>query len=276
MPVRDNLWLLLLAIVLSMASYRARREPHPALEAAIGDHRRRRRRATVARDRPRPYLGDQGRIGPDAATSRSPRTQCRRRSSHEVAAAKSITIVPDTDRSRIAQAADDWGGDDEPASCAAGMTQSTERSVHTRRHTRSSAPDCLRGLSCPHVAARLRVHRDTCAHETSRARKAGLPCVVDHRRQPSWKSEVPQTPTLPATTGTSGQYRRSTACRRASWSSLRTARTPHPGPYPLPPSNGATGLRRFSKRYPVHELRRSFSAISRCRPSRHRRACRSI
>ena len=140
LPFRDNLWLVLLAIVISMASYRVVENPirHWKLPprttvAAAGSCR-----GGGALDRRRPLPGDRRRIGLRRRCHPSPPHPNVAAVLHEVAAAKSITTVPDTIDPSLAQAGGDWGGGDEPASCSAGPTQSTQSlcilgDTHARR-----------------------------------------------------------------------------------------------------------------------------------------------
>jgi peptidoglycan/LPS O-acetylase OafA/YrhL len=136
LPFRDNLWLILLAIVISMASYRLVENPirHWKLPS----------RTTVAAGVATALatvlvltLVISVESASDAVSSVTAAPNAAA-VLHEVAAAKSITTVPNTIDPGLAQASTDWGGDDEPASCSADETQSTESlcilgDIHGRR-----------------------------------------------------------------------------------------------------------------------------------------------
>ena len=108
LPVWDNLWLLLLAIVISMASYRLVENPirHWKLPSrttvAAG-------LATVVATVLVLSLVISVESDSNAVTTVTPAPNVAA-VLHEVAAAKSITTVPDTIEPGLAQAASDWGG----------------------------------------------------------------------------------------------------------------------------------------------------------------------
>jgi peptidoglycan/LPS O-acetylase OafA/YrhL len=125
LPFRDNLWLVLLAIAISMASFRLVENPIR--------HWRLPSRTTVA--------GGVAMVvttvvvltlliavesTPDSASGLAAAPNARAVLG-EVAAAKNIHTVPDTIDPGLTQAATDYGGVDEPAGCAADPTQSTQR-----------------------------------------------------------------------------------------------------------------------------------------------------
>ena len=136
LPFRDNLWLVLLAIVISMASYRVVENPirhwklPPRTTVAAGVAAA---LSTVV------VLSLVIVVESDSdAVATIPPAPNVAAVLHEVAAAKSITTVPDTIDPSLAQAGGDWGGGDEPASCSAGPTQSTQSlcilgDTHARR-----------------------------------------------------------------------------------------------------------------------------------------------
>jgi peptidoglycan/LPS O-acetylase OafA/YrhL len=121
----DNLLLILLAIVVSMASYSFVENPirHAKLPS----------RTTVAAGLATVLatvliltlvVSAESTPGPAAGVKAAPDVQAVL---HEVAAAKSITKVPDTIDPGLAQAASDYGGNDEASSCSADATQSSEQ-----------------------------------------------------------------------------------------------------------------------------------------------------
>ena len=136
LPLGDNLLLILLAIVISMASYRLVENPvrHWNLPSTT----------TVAAGVTTVVatvliltlvIGLESTSAVASGLRAAPNVQAVLR---EVSAAKSITKVPDAITPGLAQASSDYGGTGEDSSCAADETQSTERlcflgDVHARR-----------------------------------------------------------------------------------------------------------------------------------------------
>ena len=136
LPLRDNLGLILLAIVISMVSYRLVENPirHWKLPS----------RTTVAAGIATVLatlailslvIGLESTPGAASGIPAAPNLPAVL---HEVAAAKSITTVPATIDPGLAQASSDYGGVAEDGSCAAGVSQSTEKlcflgDVHAHR-----------------------------------------------------------------------------------------------------------------------------------------------
>ena len=136
LPIRENLLLIVLAIVISMASYRFVENPirHWKLPS----------RTTVAAGLALVVatvtilsllIVVESTSG---SASGLPAAHNVQGVTHEVAAAKSITKVPDNLDPGLSQAAADYGGTAEPSSCSADATQSSEQlcflgDVHARR-----------------------------------------------------------------------------------------------------------------------------------------------
>ena len=136
LPLRDNLGLILFAIVVSMASYRLVENPirHwklPSWTTVAGGI------TTVLATLAILSLVIGLESTPGAASG-IPAAPNLRAVLHEVAAAKSITTVPAAIDPGLAQASSDYGGDAEDGACQADLTQSNEKlcilgDVHARR-----------------------------------------------------------------------------------------------------------------------------------------------
>ena len=136
LPVRDNLWLLLLAVVISMASHRLVENPVRHWRLPSG--------TTVVAGAATVVatvlilsvvIGTESNPGAATGLPAAPNALAVLR---EVAASKTISSVPDRTDPALSRAADDWGGNDEPSHCSADLTQSTERlcilgDTHARR-----------------------------------------------------------------------------------------------------------------------------------------------